>query len=155
MRLAFPKLDPLYGSPTSPPSPLTLTASSQQLISKPLGEVTHVGHGGYTLKNVLEQYGWKDGLYDKTRVFATRSYAFVMLRPFFRNGFTQWPTDIWIRPLLILLKLRIMLNLSVKWCDISLTTWICNSSHTRHPRSSPSSSNLKETGLYMTIYMST
>jgi hypothetical protein len=70
---AFPKSEsePTYGSPISP---LTPTAFPQQLIPKPPGEVTRVGRGGYTLKDLLEgQSEWKSGLYDKIRVFATRS----------------------------------------------------------------------------------
>ncbi len=120
MMRAFPRSESetLHGSPTSPLSPLTPTGFSLQLIPKPPGEVTHVGRGGYRLKDILEQHGWKDGLYDKIRVFATCSHVSVILKPFFRNGFTRWPTNIWIRRLLIPLKLRITLSLSVRWCNI-------------------------------------
>jgi hypothetical protein len=68
----FPMLEsgPFSGSSmTSPPSPLTLTESSPSLIPKPSGEVSRVGRGGYTLKNVLEQeHGWENGLYHNIRV---------------------------------------------------------------------------------------
>ena len=62
-------------SPISPPpSPLTPTASSSSLIPKPSGEVSRVGRGGYTLKDVLEQeHEWENGLYHKIRVYITRS----------------------------------------------------------------------------------
>jgi len=62
--------DPTDGPIRSPPlSPLTLTASTPSLIPKPLGEVGRIGHGGYSLKDVLEQqHGWEDGLYHKIRV---------------------------------------------------------------------------------------
>src|ERR1700733_3308684 len=66
MMEAFPKSEsePTHGSPTSPLSPLT--ATSFQLIPKPPGEVSRVGRGGYTLKDLLEeQHEWKSGLYDK------------------------------------------------------------------------------------------
>ena len=57
------------GPATSPLSPLTPTASLPQLVPKPPGEVSRVGRGGYTLKDVLEgQHGWEDGLYDQIRV---------------------------------------------------------------------------------------
>ena len=65
MTTMFPKLDRdlTYRSPTPPLSPL---------IPKPPGEVSRVGRGGYTLKEILEgQHGWKDGLYDNIRVFIT------------------------------------------------------------------------------------
>ena len=79
---AFPKPEneTTYRSPTSP---LTPTEIPQQLIPKPPGEVSRVGRGGYTLKDLLEgQYEWRSGLYDKIRVFATRSYTSVILKPF-------------------------------------------------------------------------
>jgi hypothetical protein len=80
---AFPKSESesTCGCPTSPLSPLTPTTSfPQQLIPKPPGEVSRVGRGGYTLKDHLEtQHEWKSGLYDKIRVFATHSYASVIL----------------------------------------------------------------------------
>jgi hypothetical protein len=92
MMEAFPKFESestTYGSPTSPLSPLTQT--SIELIPKPPGEV---GRGGYTLKDLLEgQHEWKSGLYDKIRVFATCSHASIILRPLFRKGFAQWPTN--------------------------------------------------------------
>jgi hypothetical protein len=73
MRNVFPReydSDPRGISPvSSPPSPLTPTGISPLLIPKPTGEVSRVGRGGYTLKNVLEQeHGWEDGLYHKIRV---------------------------------------------------------------------------------------
>jgi len=61
-------------SSISPPSSssLTQTKSSSLLIPKPQGEVSRVGRGGYTLKNVLEQeHGLEDGLYHKIRVWTT------------------------------------------------------------------------------------
>lgn len=73
MRNIFPReydSDPngrLFMSP--PSSPLTPTGPSPRLIPKPTGEVSRVGRGGYTLKNVLEkEHGWEDGLYHKIRV---------------------------------------------------------------------------------------
>lgn len=58
-----------FCKPGSDPTP---TALPEQLIPKPPGEVSRVGRGGYTLKDLLEgEHGWKDGLYDKIRVFAT------------------------------------------------------------------------------------
>jgi len=77
MMEAFPKLE------SEAPMPLTPTMFPQQLIPKPPGEVSHVGHGGYTLKDLLEeQHRWKNGLYDTIRVFATHSHASIILRPF-------------------------------------------------------------------------
>ncbi len=68
----FPKSEngPIGGLSMSPPlSPLTPTGSSPPLIPKPSGEVSRVGHGGYTLKNVLEkEHGWENVLYHKIRV---------------------------------------------------------------------------------------
>lgn len=66
MKGEFPKSESEtpYGSPT----PLTPTTFRQQLIPKPPGEVSRVGRGGYTLKDILEeQHGWINGLYDKIR----------------------------------------------------------------------------------------
>jgi hypothetical protein len=84
MRKVFPKSEskPWYGLPM----PLTLTTF--QLIPKPLGEVSRVGHGGYTLKDLLEeQHGWKNELYDNIRVlFTIHSYASVILSPFSGKG---------------------------------------------------------------------
>ncbi len=122
MREAFPKLEsePIYGSPSSPLSPPTLT--SFQLILKPPGGVSHVSCGGYTLKNLLEgQHKWKSGLYDKIRVIATCSHVSIILRPLFRKRSAQWPTDIWIYHLLFPVKLRVKLTISVKWCVIYLS----------------------------------
>jgi hypothetical protein len=85
MMEVFPKSEsePTRGLPPSPLSPLTPTVSSSQLVPKPLGEVSRVGRGGYTLKDVLEeQHGWEHGLYDQIRVWVSRSYAVVTLRPF-------------------------------------------------------------------------
>jgi hypothetical protein len=85
MMRTFPKAEsePLCGSPTSPLSPLTPTAF---LIPKPPGEVSRVGRGGYTLKDVLEeQHGWKDGHYDKIRVLAARSRASCYTYAFFQE----------------------------------------------------------------------
>lgn len=69
--------DPICGSSASPPpSPLTPITSSLPLIPKPPGEVSRVGRGGYTLKNVLEQeHGWENGLYNKIRVKPTLSHC--------------------------------------------------------------------------------
>jgi hypothetical protein len=68
----FPKSEngPIGGSSMSPPlSPLTPTGSSPPLVPKPSGEVSRVGRGGYTLKNVLEkEHGWENVLYHKIRV---------------------------------------------------------------------------------------
>ena len=69
------------------PSPLTPTTFPRQLIPKPPGEVSRVGRGGYTLKDLLEeQHGWKNGLYDTIRVFATHSHTSVILRAFSGKG---------------------------------------------------------------------
>ena len=76
MRKVFSKSEdqPTDGSLISPPSTSsrTQTKSVSLLIPKPRGEVSRVGRGGYTLKNVLEQdHGWKDGLYHSVRVRTT------------------------------------------------------------------------------------
>jgi hypothetical protein len=72
MRDVFSKLEnePTVGSLRSPPlSPLTPTGSTHLLIPKPLGEVGRTSHGGYSLKDVLQQqHGWEDDLYHKIRV---------------------------------------------------------------------------------------
>ncbi|KAH9174005.1 hypothetical protein EDB89DRAFT_1849534 [Lactarius sanguifluus] len=61
--------------PSTPPSPLTPTASPS-LIPKPSGEVGRVGRGGYTLRDILEQqHGWEDGLYQKIRIFLRKGYS--------------------------------------------------------------------------------
>ena len=76
MRKVFPKLEnDLTDGPLRsllPLSPLTPVTSTPPLIPKPLGEVGHVKHGGYMLRDVLEkQYKWEDGLYHKIRVCST------------------------------------------------------------------------------------
>lgn len=53
----------------------------------------------------------------------------VILRTFLRKGFVQWLIIIWTRPLHFPLKISLKLTVFVNWCDISPTTWICNSSH--------------------------
>lgn len=70
MMIVFPKTE--SESPCGWPSllsPVIPTAFPRQLIPKPPGEVSRVGRGGYTLKDVLEgQDRWQNGLYDKIRV---------------------------------------------------------------------------------------
>jgi len=70
MRGMFQKNDPTDGPIRSPPPlPLTPTVSTPSLIPKPPGEVGCISHGGYSLKDVLEQqHRWEDGLYHKIRV---------------------------------------------------------------------------------------
>ena len=119
MMNVFPKSEneSTCGSPSSPPSPLTPTAPSPQLVPKPSGEVARIGRGGYKLKDVLErQHGWEYGLYDKIRVQAFRSYASVTYA-IFRKGYACWLPNTWTHPLAIPLKLRINLILYVRWWD--------------------------------------
>ena len=95
MMKVFPKTETEFtGSPPSPLSPLTQSASFP-LIPKPLGEVARIGRGGYKLKDVLEkQHGWEDGLYDQIRVKATHLYLFVTLLTVFRKECAHWRSNI-------------------------------------------------------------
>ncbi|KAH9020136.1 hypothetical protein EDB85DRAFT_2153274 [Lactarius pseudohatsudake] len=97
MKLVFAKLDngPADGTLGSPPpSPLTPIAPTS-LIPKPSGEIGRVGHGGYTLRDILEQeHGWEDGLYHKIR-----------------EEYVAWLTNIWKRPCPILLKQNNLIDL--------------------------------------------
>jgi len=125
MREVFPKSegDPICGSPTSPLSPLTLTGSSPPLIPKPSGEVSRIGHGGYTLKNVLEQeHKWEDGLYQKIRVYnVILPQLVISCSSLFRKKYALWPMNIWIHPFPIPLRQqspRIDSLKSVNLCSI-------------------------------------
>lgn len=91
MMSEFPKTESELpcGSPTPLPPPVIPTAFPQRLIPKPPGEVSRVGRGGYTLKEVLEgKHGWNSGLYDQIRVFPTHLIhsSSVILRSFSGKG---------------------------------------------------------------------
>src|SRR6266436_3632512 len=152
---AFPKSEskPTCGSPTSPLSPLSPTTSPQQLIPKPPGEVSRVGRGGYTLKDFLEgQHEWKSGLYDKIRVFATSLICVHHTQTLFQERIRSMADKYLDTSLVFPNQTKDKVDLVCKMVQcFFFHVKMQFITHTRHPKSSPSSSNLKETGLYMTI----